>query len=252
MQKNTFVGTAGWVIPGTASNRFPGEGQHLLRYSRTLRCAEINSSFKRSHRFEVYRRWAAMTPPDFRFAVKMPAEITHRGGLADARVPLERFLAEVAGLGDRLGVLLVQLPPSLAFEARRDHAFFELLSERHGGAVVCEPRHPSWLEPVAEQLLAACRVGRVAADPVKLPRFGIPGGWLGADGSGRGAVVYCRLHGAPRMYWSRYADAEIRRWAERIAAVPSEAQCWCIFDNTASGAAATNALQMVDALARHG
>src|SRR6185369_5412888 len=138
------IGTAGWSIPRQSAPSFPGEGQHLLRHSSVLGCAEINSSFYRAHRTEVYQRWAALTPPGFRFSVKMPRAITHEGRLRRARKPLMRFLTEAAGLGDRLAVLLVQLPPSLPFEARSMRRFFALLGDLYAGAVVCEPRHPSW------------------------------------------------------------------------------------------------------------
>jgi len=117
------IGTAGWTISRETSPSFAGEGRHLQRYARVLDCAEINSSFHRSHRVEVYQRWATETPPGFRFAVKLPRSITHEGRLRRAREPLCRFLGEAAGLGDRLGVILVQLPPSFAFEARPVRTF---------------------------------------------------------------------------------------------------------------------------------
>ena len=196
------VGTAGWSIPRAVAERFAGEGSHLARYARVLHCAEINTSFYRSHRPEVYARWAAQTPPGFRFAVKLPRSITHELRLRAARAPLERFIDEVAGLGDRLGVLLVQLPPSLAFEARPVGTFFRLLAGLFDGAVVCEPRHASWFEAAADRSLVRWRVGRVAADPARWPAAAVPGGWLGPAGDGAGAVVYHRWHGSPRTYWS--------------------------------------------------
>ena len=238
------IGTAGWAISRDAAPSFPGEGPHLARYARVLGCAEINSSFHRSHRSEVYARWAAATPPGFRFAVKLPRTITHEGRLRRAREPLTRFLAEAAGLGDRLAVLLVQLPPSFAFEARPARRFFDLLGEGFAGAVVCEPRHGSWFTAAADRALVACRVGRVAADPARWPEAAVPGGWLGADGDGRGAVVYHRWHGAPRMYWSRYDLAWLRERAARLRQWPPDADCWCVFDNTAGGGAIANALEL--------
>jgi uncharacterized protein YecE (DUF72 family) len=213
-----------------------------------LDCAEINSSFHRSHRVEVYRRWADETPRGFRFSVKLPRAITHEGRLRMAREPLQRFLDEAAGLGDRLGVLLVQLPPSFAFEAPVVRRFFALLAELHGGAVVCEPRHPSWFTPVADRALVAARVGRVGADPARVPEASEPGGWLGPEGDGRGAVVYQRWHGAPRMYWSRYEADWIHARAEEGRRWPKDADCWCVFDNTAGGGAISNALELRAAL----
>ncbi len=238
------IGTAGWSIPLDAAPSFPGQGHHLARYARILGCAEINSSFYRSHRVEVYQRWADQTPQDFRFAVKVPRTITHDGRLRRAREPLLRFLAEVAGLGDRLAVLLVQLPPSFAFEVRPTRRFFALLRELFEGAVVCEPRHPSWFTPAADRALFACGVGRAAADPACCPPAREPGGWLGVEGDGRGAVIYYRWHGSPRMYWSRYDLAWVQARADKVEQWPVGADCWCIFDNTGGGGAIWNALEL--------
>ena len=243
------IGTAGWSIPRTAAAAFPGDGPHLRRYARVFACAEINSSFHRSHRPAVYARWASETPPDFRFAAKLPRAITHEGRLLGARAALERFLDEAGALGERLAVLLVQLPPSLAFDPRRSRAFFALAHRLFNGAIVCEPRHPSWFTAASDGVLAAARVGRVATDPVRAPEAAQPGGWLGANGDGRGAVVYHRWHGFPRTYRSRYDAAWISTRASELAAWPSQADVWCIFDNTASGAAAVNALELRDAIA---
>lgn len=238
------VGTAAWSIPRAVAESFPGAGSHLTRYARVLNCAEINTSFYRSHRPEVYARWAAQTPAGFRFAVKLPRTITHDNRLRASRAALQRFMAEVAGLGDRLGVLLVQLPPSLVFEARPVRTFFGLLAGMFDGAVVCEPRHASWFEPAADRLLVKLRVGRVAADPARHSGAEVPGGWLGPAGDGAGAVIYYRWHGSPRIYFSAYGDEWLQSRADELRRWPDTAERWCIFDNTASGAAASDALRL--------
>jgi uncharacterized protein YecE (DUF72 family) len=214
----------------------PGEGSHLERYARVLHCAEINSSFHRPHAVTVYARWAAATPPSFRFAVKLPRAITHEGELRRASRPLDAFMAQVAGLGPKLGPLLVQLPPSQVFNARVSRAFFAALRDRHAGAIVCEPRHPSWFEGIAERLLEKFEVARVATDPSRIAAAHTPGGWAG--------LVYYRLHGSPRKYWSRYPPDRVQQWARELALHAKCADAWCIFDNTASGAAMANALEL--------
>ncbi|MDY0747569.1 DUF72 domain-containing protein [Paucibacter sp. R3-3] len=239
------IGTAGWSIPRSEAAAFPGEGQHLERFARVLHGVEIDTSFYRNHRREVYERWAAMTPQSFRFAVKLPRSITHDGRLRRARQPLRRFLAEVEGLGQRLGVLLVQLPPSLAYEARPVRSFFGLMEEEGvaRGRVVVEPRHASWFEPAAERALAALRVSRAGADPARCEAAVRPGGWLGDHGDGDGAQIYYRWHGSPRMYWSAYEPAWLAERAHEIRQQWSRAkEVWCIFDNTAGGRALGNAL----------
>ncbi len=231
-----FIGTAGWCIPRASAGRFPVEGTHLQRYARVLPGAEINSSFHRPHARTTYAKWAASTPPAFRFAVKIPRTITHDQALRRPRAPLERFLDEVKGLGRKRGPLLVQLPPSLEFDRRVASRFFETLRDRYSGQVVCEPRHATWFSSYADALLVAYRVGRVAADPAPAPGAEMPGGWTG--------VLYYRLHGSPRKYWSRYDDTRIAALAAAIDAAPSRVDRWCIFDNTASGAALENAWEL--------
>jgi uncharacterized protein YecE (DUF72 family) len=229
------IGTAGWTITPGAARRLPQEGTHLQRYAGMLTASEINSSFHRPHREATYRKWAESTPAGFQFAVKVPRVITHDLKLRRARRPLEQFLGETSGLGDRRGPLLVQLPPSFAFDARLIARFLDLVRQRHGGPVVCEPRHATWFSPRADALLARFEVGRVAADPVCAPGADAPGGWPG--------LRYYRLHGSPRTYSSRYPSGFIASMAARLH--PDD---WCIFDNTAGGAALENALELMDAL----
>ncbi len=235
------IGTAGWSIPRAVAARFGGEGTHLQRYATALHGAEINSSFHRPHTAATYARWAAATPPGFRFAVKLPRVITHDQKLRAARLPLQRFLDESSGLGEKRGPLLVQLPPSLAFEGRVAARFFDLLRARHEGEVVCEPRHPTWFAAPAEALLARCRVARVAADPVRAPGAERPGGWDG--------LAYFRLHGSPRVYWSSYDDHYLAALAAALRTLPPAVAAWCMFDNTASGAALDNAWALTALLA---
>ena len=190
MPRRIFVGTAGWSIPRASALRCPGDGTHLQRYSRIFHSAEINSSFHRPHAATTYATWAGSTPSDFQFAVKVPRTITHDQELRRPRAPLERFLRETDGLGRKRGPLLVQLPPSLSFDARVAGRFFELLRAHYAGLVVCEPRHETWFSGRAEALLIRFEVGRVAADPPPTTGADAPGGWPG--------IVYYRLHGSPR------------------------------------------------------
>jgi uncharacterized protein YecE (DUF72 family) len=231
-----FVGTAGWSIPFASADRCLSEGTHLQRYSRVFSCAEINSSFHRPHRVTTYEKWAGSTPPEFRFAVKVPRTITHEGQLRRARSLLERFLVETSGLGYKRGPLLVQLPPSLGFDARVAGKFFELVRADYEGFVVCEPRHETWFSARAEALLLRFNVGRVAADPPPAAGADVPGGWTG--------IVYYRLHGAPRKYWSKYTSDYLGALGRAVQSVPPSVDAWCVFDNTASGAALENAWEL--------
>jgi uncharacterized protein YecE (DUF72 family) len=238
-EDKTRIGTAGWTIPARDAGAFPSEGSSLERYAARLRCAEINSSFHRSHRPDTWTRWADAVPEDFRFSAKLTKEITHRRRLVDCAEPLAAALAEMAGLGSKLAIVLVQLPPSLAFDRSVAEAFLADLRRRWDREIACEPRHPSWFEDEADALLAGLRVARVAADPARVPAAAAPGGWRG--------LAYYRLHGSPVPYRSSYDDGRLEQYAARIAAEPAPG--WCIFDNTASGAATADALKLQRLLA---
>ncbi|MGH6617711.1 DUF72 domain-containing protein [Sphingomonas sp.] len=216
------------------AEKFPGNGSHLERYAAQLNAVEINSSFYRPHRRTTYERWAASVPAHFRFAIKLPRTITHERRLADSDDLSEQFASEVAGLAGKRGPVLVQLPPSLIFDAAIADAFFSSINSILGGAVVCEPRHRSWFEATADDLFIARGIARVAADPARTEQAEIPGG--------RSDLRYTRLHGSPRIYWSPYDDAAVARHAE--AARDASVESWTIYDNTASGAATANAIEM--------
>ena len=235
-----YVGSAGWNIPRVHRDRFAPDGSQLQRYASRLNAAEINTSFYRPHAPAIYERWAAAVPAAFRFAVKIPKLITHDRALLRAREPLEQFLEEIAGLGAKLGPLLLQLPPSLAFDSRRVGRFLQLVRARHDGFVVCEPRHATWTTAAAARLLERFRVARVAADPPRAAGLDVPGGWPG--------IVYYRWHGSPRPYFSPYAAADLDRLATAVRA-SGALQTWCVFDNTGSGSAAGNALDLMSRLA---
>jgi uncharacterized protein YecE (DUF72 family) len=235
------IGTAGWAIPSTDKAVFQASGTSLERYASVLRGVEVNSSFYRPHRRTTWERWAASVPEGFKFAAKMPKEISHVRRLVDTRAPLEQFLDQVGGLGDKLELLLLQLPPSFAFDSTTMSAFVDLVASVTETPLVCEPRHGSWFGPEADTLLALRKVARVAADPAKDPDAAQPGGWR--------RMTYMRLHGSPEMYRSPYDDARLQAYASLIAAdVASGRPVWCMFDNTAASAALGDALKLTKLL----
>ncbi|MDO9443494.1 MAG: DUF72 domain-containing protein [Beijerinckiaceae bacterium] len=231
------IGTAGWSIASQYADRFPETGFALERYAKRFSCVEINSSFYRSHRPATWTRWASIVPVDFRFAVKVPRTITHDRGLRDCGDLITRLIEETAGLGQKLGVLLVQLPPKLSYHAGTTEAFFSELAVATTARIACEPRHASWFEPDAEHLLAKLEVARVAADPARVAAAGLPGGWRG--------LAYWRLHGSPVMYRSPYGRGRIGTYAALIEREQRGIEApWCIFDNTASAAAMGDAFEL--------
>ena len=220
------------------AQHFAAEGSHLIRYAGKLNCAEINSCFYREHKIETYRKWAAAVPEDFRFAVKAPRTITHEGKLrTQGEEALKRFLNQTGALEEKRGPVLLQIPPRLAFDHVSGQSFFTMFRELYDGPAVLEPRHVSWFGEEAESLLQEFRVARVAADPALVPEAASPSGWT--------ELTYFRLHGSPRRYYSVYSEDYLLRLAAELQRTPASMSAWCIFDNTASGAALSNALDLI-------
>lgn len=232
-----LIGCAGWSVPGAVQEFFPPEGSHLERYASVLPAVEINTSFYRSHRPVTYARWRDTVPASFRFSVKVPKTITHELRLQKVDEHLAQFIDEVGNLQEKLGCLLVQLPPSLRYDALAAGRFFDKLRTLVDVPIVCEPRHATWFEEAAAGMLAESKTGYVIADPpaVKLP---VPA--LDAE------TVYFRLHGSPKMYHSAYAEEYLQRLhADMERSMRAGKRAWCVFDNTASGAAVPNALSLL-------
>jgi uncharacterized protein YecE (DUF72 family) len=235
----TRVGTAGWANPGDQRDeRKPGL-THLQHYAERFNCTEINSSFYRLHRRATYERWAQSTPSDFSFAVKMPKALSHDTALRCLPGDLDEFLESVQGLGSKLAVLLLQLPPRSEFQPRIARRFFALLTKRTPVPVVCEPRHPSWSAAGAQRLFGEFDISWVFADPVRVSHA-----WRCT-----GRILYHRLHGAPHIYWSSYSAGYLRDLAAELTQERGcVRQVWSIFDNTAAGAAWLNAQSLNDYL----
>jgi uncharacterized protein YecE (DUF72 family) len=254
---NIHIGTAGWTLPRDHADAFPPPGDakltHLQRYAHRLHCVEINSSFHRPHMRKTWERWAASTPANFRFAVKLPKAITHTAKLHNTGALLQTFLDQANGLNagpvPKLGPLLIQLPPSLAFDEPLAHDFLTTLRELHPTShnhphqnpAALEPRHASWFTAAADRLLSSFAIARVAADPPKgSPLAAIPGGYH--------HLHYHRLHGAPRTYYSDYTKPQLTALVQTLQTTSPTTSLWVIFDNTALGHATANALHLTHLL----
>ena len=143
------------------------------------------------------------------------------------------FCEQVSGLGSKLGCVLVQLPPSLAFEKSGIVQTFTLLQQNLRCAVVCEPRNRSWFSPDADTTLMQCNVSRVVADPQLFKSS--------PDAVAQNALAYYRLHGSPEIYYSDYKIDALQNYASSLRDESLTHTVWCIFDNTASGHAIANA-----------
>jgi uncharacterized protein YecE (DUF72 family) len=233
------VGISGWSYKPWRGVFYPTElrvADQLQYASRAFPTIELNGSFYSLQRPESYRAWFEATPDDFVFAIKGSRYITHLKRLQHAEQALANFFASgLLELGKKLGPILWQLPPRLAFDAQRLRDFFELLPRSHAEAArlarrheprfanrvafgsggrarlryALEFRHGSFVCPEAIALLREYGVAPCVADSAGLfPMIED----LCAD------FVYVRLHGAERLYTSGYTEPELRDWAERISA----------------------------------
>jgi len=234
------LGCAGWSIRWDFAAEFPDEGTHLQRYAARFNAVEINSSFRSRHRLATYERWAASVPEDFQFSAKLPKQITHQLHLKDVEKELAEFIAAASGLGEKLKVILVQLPPSQRFERVIAKKFFHEFRKHFHGSIVIEPRNKSWFEEDAAQLLADHKINRAIVDPAPILEMSENAKW--------NTLSDYRLHGSPVMYYSGYPTAYLRALAFELTATIRKTDSWCVFDNTAEGHAMANALQLQDLL----
>ena len=228
------IGCAGWSIPRQHAHHFPRGASVLQRYAQVFDAVEINATFYRTPRAATFQRWAESVPEGFRFSLKLPRTLTHYARLRDPEAGLDAFFACAAPLGEKLGAVLAQLPPTLAWDPDTAEHFFAALRVRVGEHVVvaCEPRHASWADRPVAALLGRHRVARVAADPPRFEVDALPSGTRPA---------YWRWHGSTRVYYDAYEDARLAILADALRADPG---AWAIFDNTAHGHATNDALRL--------
>jgi uncharacterized protein YecE (DUF72 family) len=168
--------------------------------------------------------------------------MTHEAKLNCSPEMLSAFLDQIKHLRDKLGPVLVQLPPSLGFDYPSARKFLSLLRANYSGDFAWEPRHAGWFDEPAEELLTEFQIARVAADPACVPAANRAGGWSG--------LAYFRLHGSPRRYFSSYSEDFLKKLAAQLATFHDRARVWCVFDNTGSDAAVQNALELTTKLSQ--
>ena len=234
--KPIYIGTAGWAQRKEQAHLFLTEGSHLERYASVYNCVEINSAFYRNHMGRSYKRWAEAVPQGFLFSVKLSKIYTHEHKLKVADDHLQKILSDIAELGSKLGVLLVQLPPSLKFDTSTAERFFTKVNSWFPAGVVVEPRHTTWSSEEALRFLSDLNVSVVHADP---DLIGLPNRY-------RQKINYLRLHGTPQIYKSSYTAAFLNQTYSNLLDMQSKKtqQNWVVFDNTTYGYATENAFEL--------
>ncbi|MDQ1535825.1 MAG: hypothetical protein QOE58_218 [Actinomycetota bacterium] len=231
------VGISGWRYPPWRAHFYPtglAQRRELEYASRSLASIEINGSFYALQRPSSYQQWRGDTPAGFVFSVKGPRFVTHMKKLADVEVPLANFFASgVLALGDRLGPVLWQLPPTLGFDADRLASFFALLPRTTGEAAKLATHHDQRLDGRAftttdadRQLRHAMEVRHSSFETVEFVELLRDNdiALVCADTAGKWPLlddvtsdfVYARLHGDKELYVSGYGDVALDRWAQRV------------------------------------
>ena len=233
VSKRIHVGCSGWVYKHWRGLFYP-EGlpqkRWFERYAEEFDTVEINASFYRLPLASTFESWREKAPPGFRYAVKCNRFITHMKKLVGCDEEIDRFIALVRRLGQTLGPILYQLPPSL----HKDLPRLESLLKRLPGDIehVVEFRHKSWYDEDVLELLDEYGAGFVAHDlkGLKSPRWA----------SGR--TAYVRFHGSGGKYWGRYSDEALIDWTDWLAAQRREGRsAWCYFNNDVHGHAIEDA-----------
>jgi uncharacterized protein YecE (DUF72 family) len=231
------VGVSGWRYPPWRGVFYPRGLAHRreLEYaSRSLASVEVNGSFYALQRPSSYEQWRAQTPPGFVFSVKGPRFVTHMKRLAGVEVPLANFFASgVLALGDQLGPVLWQLPPTMGYDAERLAAFFALLPRTTRTAAQLAAHHDQRMDgrsfaatDADRPLRHALEVRHASFETVEFVQLLRDNdiALVCADTAGRWPVledvtsdfVYVRLHGDQELYVSGYGDAALERWAVRV------------------------------------
>jgi len=266
------VGISGWTYPPWRGVFYPPglrQSDELSYASRKFSTIEINGSFYSLQRPESYAAWYRASPPGFVFAVKGGRFITHMKRLRDVQIPLANFFASgLLCLGEKLGPILWQLPPTYGFDAGRLRAFIELLpkdlrelqrlarqhDERLRGRVALElitenrrlchaleVRHESFRDARYFDLLREHGIASTVADSAGVyPTLHE----VTADFS------YFRLHGAKQLYVSGYGPRALEAWAGRISRLGMR-DVYVYFDNDVKVRAPFDAQNLMRLLAGH-
>lgn len=233
-----YIGTSGWSYAHWEGVIYPHglpPRERLARYMGHFGTAELNASYYRWPGERTFAGWRRRLPPGFRLSVKAPGLLTHRRRLYGPEAWVERLARAMSQLGERAGVVLVQLPPTLPYDHARLDYFLGCLPP--GLRVACEFRHPSWHRDEVFNLLERSGAAYCVMSGAGLPCV------LRATAP----FVYLRLHGPSHdwLYAGSYSDDDLRWWADRIGEWAGQGrEVWAYFNNDGEGNAVRNALAL--------
>jgi uncharacterized protein YecE (DUF72 family) len=231
------VGTSGWRYKHWKGRFYPKDlptAKWLEYYARHFDTVELNNPFYRQPEKKTFEKWRRSVPDDFVYAVKLNRFITHVKRLNIGRESVERSYGTMAGLGPKLAVVLVQLPPRMKFDEERAERFFRMVAHRRRRHAI-EPRDASWFTDDALAFLRRRNVALVVGETPHWPTHLA----VTAD------FVYVRFHGPGRRYASNYDDDALREWSGRIKGWRAEGRdVFAYFNNDEMGYAPKNALRL--------
>ncbi|WP_210586398.1 DUF72 domain-containing protein [Streptomyces sp. GESEQ-35] len=240
-----FVGTSGWQYKDWRGVLYPAECPMRLwleEYAARFATVEVNNAFYRLPTRENFEAWRERVPPDFVVALKASRYLTHIKRLRDPQEPVHRLMVHAAGLGDRIGPVLLQLPPTL----RADPGLLDacLACFPRGTRVAVEPRHDSWWTESIRQVLESRGAALCWADIRARPMTPL---WRTTDWG------YVRFHQGRAQPWPRYGRQSLRTWADRIASTwPDDHDVYAYFNNDPGGAAVEDAVSFAGVAKRAG
>ncbi|WP_344981758.1 DUF72 domain-containing protein [Streptosporangium fragile] len=228
-----LVGTSGWQYDHWRGVLYPpglARGRWLERYGECFRTVENNGVFYRLPARETFESWRDRTPEGFVMAVKASRFLTHVKRLRDPEEPVERLLGVAGGLGDRLGPVLLQLPPTLRADPESLDACLRCFPA--GVRVAVEPRHRSWWTGRVHDVLAAHGAALCWSDRLGRPQTPL---WRTAGWG------YLRFHEGAATPWPSYGDTALRSWLRRVGEAWDDVYVY--FNNDPGGAAVRDALR---------
>lgn len=232
-----LVGTSGWQYRDWRGRFYPdGLPQRLWleHYAERFATVEVNNAFYRLPERDTFANWRARTPGDFIVAVKVSRYLTHIKRLREPQEPVRRFLDRATALGDRLGPVLLQLPPTLRADPAALAGTLDLFPA--GVRVAVEPRHPSWWTAQVRTVLERHNAALCWADRGSRPIAPL---WRTAD------FGYLRLHEGRARQWPRYGRVALRGWVRRLAETyGGDATAYVFFNNDPGCAAVTDAVAL--------
>jgi uncharacterized protein YecE (DUF72 family) len=227
------IGCSGWTYKDWTGPFYP-EGtkdkDRLAYYATRFDTAEINASFYRLPAESTVAGWRERAPAGFIYAWKISRFITHNKKLKDVRESVALVFGRMAGLREREGPALLQLPPQLHRNDERLADFLKLLPRGRRCAV--EFRHDSWYAPEVFQILADVDAALCVSDHHSAP----------APWERTASWVYVRGHGPGGRYFGRYSQDQLSAWAAQFGRWRAEGRdVYAYFDNDVKSAAPLDA-----------